>query len=289
MRVQLILEGGGMRGAYTAGVLDFFLDNNIIFRDIVGVSAGVACALSYVSKQKGRNIETFTRFANDKRYFGVESFLKTGSVFGLDFIFKTIPEKFLPFDYDEYHHSGINLFAVVTDLQTGKAHYELLDDLDTKMPYAIASASLPLVSKTVHIDGLELLDGGIADPIPIKYSRMMGFERQVLVLTRTKGYRKNRKVGYNFLIAKYFRYKNLNHIFRTRHLIYNESLEYAEELERLNEAVIIRPSVRLPIDRFERNPEKLKALYDLGYNDAQDKLQELIDLCKNCDNFEYKK
>src|SRR5690554_1035028 len=124
MKVELIIEGGGMRGAYTSGVLDFFLDNNIIFKDIIGVSSGLAVALSYVSKQRGRNLEVFTRFANDKRYFGVESFIKTGSIFGLDFIFKTIPEQIIPFDYDTYHKLEVNLYAVVTDIQTGKAHYE---------------------------------------------------------------------------------------------------------------------------------------------------------------------
>lgn len=287
MKVQLILEGGGMRGAYTSGVLDFFLNQNLIFKDIVGVSAGVAVALSYVSKQRGRNLETFTRYVKDKRYFGARSYLKTGSIFGLDFIFKTLPQELLPFDYDAYHQSGINLYAVVTDIKSGKPYYQLLDDLNTKLPYAIASASLPLLARTVYIDGLELLDGGITDPIPIKYSRLSGFNRQVLVLTRNEGYRKNRKIGYNFLIAKYFRYKNLQQLFRIHHLIYNESLDFAKELKEKGEAIIIRPSKPLILDRFERNPLRLKALYDLGYEDAKAQYQDIIKLCKDCTNIEY--
>lgn len=287
MKVELIIEGGGMRGAYSAGVLDYFIDADIKFNDIVGVSSGVAVALNYVSGQKGRNLEIFTKYANDKRYFGVESFIRTGSMFGLDFIFKTIPTEYLPFDYDSFKNSGINLTAVVTDLQTGKAHYELIDDLHSKIDYAIASASLPMISKTVRIDGLELLDGGIADPIPIKHSRIVGFNRQVLVLTRNEGYRKNRRVGYNFLIAKYIRYRNFIHTLRTRHHIYNSSLDFAEELEKLREAVIIRPSQPLTIDRFERNPDRLKALYDLGYNDAKAKYSQILEICKSCENIEY--
>src|SRR5690554_2318186 len=286
MKVELIIEGGGMRGAYSAGVLDYFLDNNIIFKDITGVSSGVAVALSYVSEQRGRSLEVFTQYSHDKRYFGIESFLKTGSIFGLDFIFKTIPNEYLPFDFEKYHNSGINLTAVVTDLHTGKALYELLDDLNTKIDYAIASASLPIVSKTVEINGLELLDGGIADPIPITRSRLVGFERQVLILTRNEGYRKNKRVGYNFLAAKYARHRNFVHTLLNRHHTYNKSLDYVEELEQLNEAIIIRPSELLKIDRFERNPENLKNLYNLGYNDAREKHEEIINLCKDCENIE---
>src|SRR5690554_5153363 len=159
MKVELILEGGGMRGAYTCGVLDYFLEKGIYFKNIIAVSAGVANAMYYVSKQKGIGIDIITKFGSDKRYLSLENFFRRGSIFGLDFIFKEIPNKIYPFDYDAFNNSDCELIAVSTNINTGKPHYEVIDKLNDKLDYAIASASLPLVSRVVKIDGLELLDG----------------------------------------------------------------------------------------------------------------------------------
>ena len=286
MKVELILEGGGMRGAYTSGVLDCFIDNNIKFLDLTAVSAGVACALYYVSNQPRKALEIFTKYSTDKRYLSVDNLIRNGSAFGLDFIFKTIPGEYVKFDYETYNNSEVNLTAVCTNVITGEAHYELIDKLNDKIDYVIASASLPLVSRSVRVDGLRLLDGGIVDAIPIKRSKTL-FDKQVLVLTRNEGYRKSNHSYRHFAAARYMRRRNFMNTLVNRHEVYNQSLDFAEELVAKNEAIIIRPTEPLTIDRFEKNPEKLKDLYELGYKDALAKIEEIIELCQDCDNFEY--
>ena len=287
MRVELILEGGGMRGAYTCGVLDCFMDKGIRFLDITAVSAGVAAAMYYVSGQKGSSLEILTKYASDKRYLSLENLLRNGSAFGLDFIFKTIPKKHILFNFEEFNTNNMNLTAVCTNVNTGKPHYELIDKLNDKLDYVIASASLPIVSKSVKVDGLELLDGGIVDPIPIKRSTEL-FDRHVLVLTRNAGYRKNKNKSRRLIAARFLLQSEFKEILLTRHNIYNESLELAESLEKEGKAIIIRPSQPLMIDRFEKNPEKLTNLYQMGYNDTLNKLNQLLDFCQECDNVEKK-
>lgn len=284
MKVELILEGGGMRGIYTAGVLDCFMDNHIVFQDITAVSAGVCTATSYLSGQRGRSLKIMLDYSSDKRYLSLQSYLKTGSAFGIDFIFKTIPDELLPFDYEAYKNSGIRLNAVCTDYNTGKPYYQLIDDVKTKLDYVIASCSLPVASKVVKVDGLELYDGGVADPIPIKHSVEMGYDYHVLVLTRDANYRKSQSLSNRMIAKRFFLHKPFSVALANRHFTYNDSLDLISDLEKKQKAIVIRPSEQVTIDRFEKDPVKLKALYDLGYRDAQEKLEAILALCNKCDN-----
>jgi predicted patatin/cPLA2 family phospholipase len=289
MKVELILEGGGMRGVYTAGVLDFFMDMKLKFKDITAVSAGVCIATSYVSNQRGRSLKIFTDYSKDKRYLSVSSLVKTGSAFGIDFIFRTIPDELLPFDYDEFQNSDMKMTAVCTDYKTGKAVYVLIDDLRNKLDYVIASSSLPLASKVVKVDNLELLDGGVVDPIPVKHSLDKGFDLQVLVLTRDVNYRKSKSLSNRIVATKFRRHKAFAYTLKNRHVYYNDSLDIIKELEDAKKAIVIRPSRPVFIERFEKDPIKLKQLYDLGYQDAKAKYEVIIKTCQDCDNIEYEK
>lgn len=286
MKVELILEGGGMRGIYTAGVLDFFLDNKIKFKDICAVSAGACTATSYLSNQPKRTLQMMTDYASDKRYLSISSYIKTGSAFGIDFIFRTIPDELLPFDYETFKNSGINMTVVCTDLNTGKPLYFKVDDVKEKLDYVIASSSLPFVSKPVVIDGYCLYDGGVSDPVPIKRSIEEGYDFQVLVLTRNAGYRKNKSLSNRMIARTFYKHKDFSNVMSTRHEIYNESMELIEKLENEKKAIVIRPSEPLVIDRFEKDITKLKDLYDLGYRDAKEKFQEIFELAKKVTNLE---
>ncbi len=276
IKTHLILEGGGMRGVYTTGVLDFFLDKSLYFHNITGVSAGACHATSYISKQRGRSLEIVLTYAQDKRYIDKMGVLKSGSIFGMDFIFHEIPDKLLPFDYDAYFESKANFHAVVTDCNTGGARYLPCGNILTTNDYVMASSSLPMVSHIVNIDGMELLDGGVADSIPIGYSLREGYEKHVLILTRTAGYRKPPNQMAWAARAKYAQYPKLCDAIEKRHIEYNRSLDLAEKLESEGSAFIIRPSGPVDIGRAETNSQKLKDLYDMGYNDGKNAYDKLI-------------
>ncbi|MFA5543681.1 MAG: patatin family protein [Bacilli bacterium] len=284
MKVQLILEGGGMRGIYTAGVLDFFMDQKIIFKDVVGVSAGAGTALSYLSNQPKRTYDMMIQYSGDKRYLSISSFIKTGSAFGVDFIFKEIPAKYMHFDYETFKNRDMKLIAVCSDLKTGKAVYHHIDDAYSKIDYVIASSSLPIVSKPVVIDNKELYDGGVVDPIPVEYSIDNGFDYQCIVLTRNKDYRKTKSLSNRIISRSFFRHKEFSEAISNRHIKYNQTLDLIEELETQKKAIVIRPTEPVTIDRFETEPDKLTELYALGYNDAKNKFQEILELSRKVDN-----
>lgn len=266
----LILEGGGMRGTYTTGVLDFFMDHDIYFRHIYGVSAGACHACSYISKQKGRAFEIFEKYLNDERYCSLKSLRKTGNFFGVEMVYDLIPNRYIPFDYEQAAAYEGELFSVVTDCRTGEPAYLKIGDLHSDMDKIRASASLPLLSRTVTIDGKDYLDGGIADSIPLKESMRAGNRKNVLILTREKGYRK-KKSKVNHLISRVYKKSapGLVRAQKMRHILYNQSLSLAETQEKSGNAFIIRPSVRPQVGRLEKNMDKLRDLYELGYSDAE--------------------
>ena len=266
----LILEGGGMRATYTTGVLDFFMDRDIYFRHIYGVSAGACHACSYISKQRGRAFEIFEKYLNDKRYCSLKSLRRTGDLFGVEMIYDPIPNRYVPFDYEQAAAYDGELFSVVTDCITGEAAYLRIGDLHGDMIKIRASASLPLLARTVHIDGNDYLDGGISDSIPLAESIRAGNRKNVLILTREKGYKK-KKSKVNHLISRVYRKSapGLVRAQKTRHIRYNRSLELAQQEEKAGRAFIIRPSVRPQAGRVEKNLDKLRDLYELGYSDAQ--------------------
>lgn len=273
----LVLEGGGMRGLYTAGVLDFFLDQNLHFPYVIGVSAGACHAASYISQQKGRNKIVNIGYIQDPRYISYRNLLKTKSLFGMDFVFNEIPNRLEPFDYETLYRSKQKYIIGTTDCQSGQSMYfeKSECDPDIILKVLMASSSLPFVSPTVNIKGQHLLDGGIADPIPIQKSLRDGNSKNVIILTRNKEYRK-KPFNYKWFARRFYsRYPGLVDALLKRHEVYNSALEQIETMEEQHQAFILRPSEPLKVDRLERNPQKLTHLYSLGYRDAQTSMEQI--------------
>lgn len=250
-KTALILEGGGMRGVFTCGVLDFFMDNGIRFPFTVGVSAGACNGLSYMSGQRGR-----ARASN------------------IDFklLFEDFPERIIPYDYPAYAANPDRFAMVTTNCLTGQAEYfEEKNDPSRIMDIVRASSSLPYVTRITEVDGVPMLDGGIADSIPVEYARSQGFTRFVIVLTRNKGYRK--KEGPNpFADIFYRKYPHMQEALRNRNAVYNKTMELVERLEASGEAIVIRPEKPIEVGRMEKDTAKLTALYEEGYHQSARKL-----------------
>ena len=271
----LVLEGGGMRGLYTCGVLEFFMEKDLDFKYIIGVSAGACNAASYISKQKGRNIQVNIGFLDDWRYMSLRNFLHEKSFFGMDFIFNEIPNKLVPFDYETFRNSPCEFLVGATDCRTGKTVYFNKNDLGEGLDALRASSSLPFLSPIVRFKGYELLDGGIADSIPIAKSMEDGNDKNIVVLTRNKGYRKSPVRFGKIIKLKYRNYPFLIEAILNRYRKYNETLEAIEKLEGKGKAMIIRPSVKMKVDRLERNPARLRELFKNGYKDARNSYERI--------------
>jgi predicted patatin/cPLA2 family phospholipase len=265
----LILEGGGMRGSYTAGVLDYFLDAGLCFHSVYGVSAGACHACSYLSGQKGRALHTITDYVDDWHYAGFRSLLTTGDFFGVKMIYDDVPNRLLPYDYDALEKRGADFTVVMTDVETGKPVYVKVTDLRKDIVVIQASSSLPLLSRVVRIDGRQYLDGGIADSIPLAKSIADGHKKNVVVLTRHKGYQKEPDSLLSLMRVRYRHYPALVASLETRHRQYNEALALCYSEEAAGNAVIIQPKTPVAISRLEKDPEKLRALYREGYEDAE--------------------
>lgn len=267
-RTGLVLEGGGLRGIYTAGVLDAFLDLNITFKYCVGVSAGACNALSYISGQKGRNRDITLTFCNDKRYQSFSNLVTTGNLFGSDMLFNKIPHELLPFNYQAYNDASCKMIAGVTNCKTGEAEYFSLENLREKYDVLRASSSLPFLSKMVLINGNLYLDGGISAPIPIAKSINDGNTKHVAVLTQPKGYFKKPSNLVSFANTRYRKYPSLINAMKVRYKVYNDAISETETLEKEGSVFIIRPHTSLNVSRFEKDKSKLRAAYDMGYNDT---------------------
>ena len=272
----LVVEGGGMRGVYTAGVLDYFMEKNLYFDDCYGVSAGACHISSYVSKQIGRSIKVTLDYINDKRYCSVNSLIKTGDMFGVEMLYDLIPNKLELYDYDTFNKFKGNFYSVVTNCKTGKAEYMKIKDMKKDIIAVRASSSLPLLSRIVEINGKEYLDGGITDSIPIKKSIKDGHKKNVVILTRDKTYRKSKPKFLSLLKFKYKKYPNLVKAIEYRYKIYNETLDFLEEEKAKNKVFIIQPKLPVKISRIEKDKDKLKALYNQGYEDAKEIYEDLM-------------
>ena len=272
----LILEGGGMRGMYTAGGLDAFLDKEIEFSSIYGVSAGACHACSYISKQRGRAFRVGVDYLDDPNYCSFKSFLKTGDLFGADFTYGEIPDVLDPFDYDAFRNYEGSFFAVVTNVQTGKAEYKRVRDAEKHLWMVRASASLPLVSRTIAVKGKYYLDGGIADSIPIRKSIEDGNEKNVVILTRDAGYRKEPNGLLPLMRIRYPGKKEFLDAVETRHIHYNEVLAFLEEEEEAGRVFVIRPSEEVEVKRIEKDRDKLEALYLQGFEDCMARADAMI-------------
>lgn len=272
----LVVEGGGMRGVYTAGVLDYFMEKNLYFDDCYGVSAGACHISSYVSKQIGRSIKVTLDYINDKRYCSVNSLIKTGDMFGVEMLYDLIPNKLELYDYDTFNKFKGNFYSVVTNCKTGKAEYIKIKDMKKDIIAVRASSSLPLLSRIVEINGKEYLDGGITDSIPIKKSIKDGHKKNVVILTRDKTYRKSKPKFLSLLKFKYKKYPNLVKAIENRYKIYNETLDFLEEEKAKNKVFIIQPKLPVKISRIEKDKDKLKELYNQGYEDAKELYEDLM-------------
>ena len=269
MKTGLVMEGGALRGLFTAGVIDVFMENGITFDGAVGVSAGATFGCNIKSGQVGRALRYNLKYCRDKRYFSFLSLFLTGNLFGKDFCYHKIPEKLDPFDNDAYEKNPMEFHIVCTNVETGKPVYKKCDRLDGEnLEWVRASASLPLVSEVVEVDGMKLQDGGISDSIPLKYFESIGYDRNVVILTQPKGYIK--KPGNS---VKYFKnllrkYPKMVEALENRPQMYNETTKYIEEKENSGEVFVIRPETTLPIKRTTRDTEKLKQVYESGRKEA---------------------
>ncbi len=266
----LVLEGGGMRGVYTSGVLDFFMDKKLYFPYVIGVSMGACNAASYVSKQRGRNKKININYVNDKRYLSYRSLLRKKELFGMDFIFEELPKSLEIFDFKTFHKAKEKFIIGVTDCKSGKPMYfEKKQCSDDVLKIIRASSSLPIISSIVEYEDFCLLDGGISDPIPIKKSIEDGNKKNVIILTRNKGYiKKPFKLKFLSKIM-YPQYKGLINALINRYKIYNETINYIDKLEKQGKVFVIRPDETLEVNRVERDKNKLINLYDQGYEEAK--------------------
>lgn len=265
----LVLEGGGSRGVFTAGILDYFMEKDIYFPYVVGVSAGACNALDYCSKQIGRSRDTFIIRDKSLKSVSFGNFIKTGYFYDMDKPFYEFPYKYFPFDFETFKSSGIICEMVATDIDTGKSVY-LTDnnDNDRILNICRASSTLPLLAPIVHLDGRRFMDGGLSDSIPYGRSIMQGYKKHVVILTREMGYRKKLKSKSIDLVRQV--YKNEPVLVRTcmkRPKVYNRQLDILERLEREGRVFVIRPTEK-PVGRIENNTDRLDSFYQHGYNTA---------------------
>ena len=276
MKKGLILEGGAMRGMFTAGVIDVMMEHGIAFDGAIGVSAGAAFGCNYKSKQIGRVIRYNTRFCQDPRYGGLRVLLKEGNFYSKQFCYEEVPLIHDIFDFDTYERNPMEFYVVATDVDTGKAEYHILVDRnDHGFEWIRASASMPLVSRMVEIDGRKYLDGALADSIPVQFFESIGYNRNVVILTQPHGFRKKRDSLYPLMKQYYRKYPKLVEAIATRHEVYNASLDHIAQQEKNGNLLVIRPLEKLPIGRTENDPDKLRRVYEIGRSVAEHRIEEI--------------
>ena len=266
-----------MRGLFSAGVMDVMMEHGIRFDGIVGVSAGASFGCNYKSHQIGRVLRYNVRFKDDPRYMGLRSLLRTGDLVAAEFSYHTLPNELDVFDYKTYNQDPTEFHVVCTDVLTGESVYHRLDKMDDEgLEWIRASASMPLVSKPVNIDGKLLLDGGISDSIPLRYFQEQGFERNIVILTQPKGFFKKKTKLMPLFLLFMRKYPAIVHAMARRHLMYNEELAYLEEQEQLGNIQLIYPQDIVPIGRTEQNETKMRHVYEMGREKAEEKLSEIL-------------
>jgi len=277
MKKGLILEGGAMRGMFTAGVMDVLMENGVEFDGAIGVSAGAAFGVNYKSKQPGRVIRYNTRFCADKRYGGLGVLIKTGNIYSTDFAYGEVPLVHDVFDFETYEKSPMEFYVVCTDLESGKPVYHKYEGkADHGFDWIRASASMPMVSRIVEIEGRKLLDGGVSDSIPVKFFESMGYTKNLVILTRPKHYRKSKNRFIGLFRLKYKAYPKFIEAISRRADEYNSTLEYIYSEESAGNLFVLQPKAALPVSRVEKDPEKLMQAYAMGREAATEKINEII-------------
>lgn len=276
MKKGLVMEGGAMRGMFTAGVTDVLMENNITFDGAIGVSAGAVFGCNYKSNQPGRVIRYNKRFCNDKRFCSFHSLRKTGDLYGHEFCYYTMPNELDIFDRETYKNSPMEFYVVATSVDTGKpAYINCPNGDDNDLEAYRASASMPLVSNIAEINGGKYLDGGLSDSVPLKYFESIGYDKNVVILTRPRGYTKGKNKLMPILKMKYRKYPEFVKTMANRHIMYNDEMNYIYEAEKEGRAIVIMPDEALEIGFSEKSPEKLQEIYELGRKAAEKRLAEL--------------
>ncbi len=262
----LVLEGGAMRGIFTAGVLDSLMEKDVIFDGIVGVSAGACFGCNYKSHQIGRTVRYNLKYAKDPRYCSIRSFLRTGDMFGAKFCYHELPDSLDVFDRETYRQDPTRFYVVATDVRTGEPVYKELNYMDrTDLEWVRASSSMPLVSNIVHLEGMRLLDGGISDSIPLRFMQDKGYERNVVVLTKPVSYKKDPNSAMPYIRMRYREYPEFIRAMQNRHIMYNDEKEYILDEEERGNAFVIAPDEPLPLGHICHNRELIQRTYDIGY------------------------
>jgi len=265
MKKGLVLEGGAMRGLFTAGIIDVMMEAGVEPDGLIGVSAGAAFGCNYKSRQPGRAIRYNTRFAKDKRYSGLKSLLTTGDYFNAQFGYHIVPYQYDIFDVETFEQNPMEFIVVCTDVLTGQAVYHKMERVDfDELEWLRASASMPLASKVVEVAGRKLLDGGVADSIPLEYFESIGYDRNVVILTQPEGYTKQRTKLMPLMRIGLRHYPEMVKAMDRRYLMYNRELEFVRQAEREGRCLVIRPDGKLPIGHISHDPEEMKRVYQIG-------------------------
>lgn len=274
-KLGLVVEGGGVRAIYAAGVLDVLHDMCLPFSGVIGVSAGAIHGISFVSGQKGRSYRIYTRFCRDPRFFSFRTWLRTGNIVDNDFCYRQIPQELEPFDQKAFEASGMEFWTVSTNLETGKPEYIRMRDCFAEIDALIASASLPYVSKPVHYRGKLLLDGGCSDRVPLRAFQSMGFDRNVVVLTHPEDHRvKDRDAT---LVRLFYRkYPAFCRTFENSPQDYEKTQAYLKAEERKGTVFIIRPKAPIPVSRLSHDPQAINRAYEMGRRDAREVSKKLV-------------
>lgn len=276
MKKGLVLEGGAMRGLFTAGIIDVMMEAGVEPDGLIGVSAGAAFGCNYKSRQPGRAVRYNTRFAKDPRYSGLRSLIKTGDYFNAEFGYHIVPKEYDIFDTEAFEQNRLVFVFVCTDVMTGKAVYHQMDRVTfDELEWLRASASMPLASKVVEVGGRKLLDGGVADSIPLAYFERIGYERNVVILTQPEGYVKepNRLMPLMRLALR--KYPKMLEAMENRHLMYNQELEYVRQAEREGRCLVIRPDEKLPIGHISHDPEEMRRVYNIGRQKGEEMIERI--------------
>lgn len=265
MKKGLVLEGGAMRGLFTSGIIDVMMEAGIEPDGLIGVSAGAAFGCNYKSRQPGRAIRYNKRYARDKRYCSWQSWLKTGDLYNAEFGYHIIPKIYDVFDDKAFEQNPMEFYAVCTDVETGLPVYKKLEE-STHLTYdwIRASASMPLASKVVELEGMKVLDGGVADSIPLKYFESIGYDRNVVILTQPEGYVKEHNRLMPLMRIALRKYPKMIEALDQRHIMYNRQLDYVRQAEREGRCIVIRPDDKLPIGHISHDPEEMQRVYELG-------------------------
>ena len=265
MKKGLVLEGGAMRGLFTAGIIDVMMEAGVEPDGLIGVSAGAAFGCNYKSRQPGRAIRYNTQFAKDKRYSGLKSLLTTGDYFNAQFGYHIVPYQYDIFDVETFEQNPMEFIVVCTDVQTGQAVYHKMERVDfDELEWLRASASMPLASKVVEVAGRKLLDGGVADSIPLEYFESIGYDRNVVILTQPDGYTKQRTKLMPLMRIGLRHYPEMIQAMDRRYLMYNRELEFVRQAEREGRCLVIRPDEKLPIGHISHDPEEMKRVHQIG-------------------------